>query len=60
MNNEMLSYIKLYINDYKLQNNNDYVTGIRFDVSMLQVVIPGNQKLIDLSKMIKVNQKVKL
>ena len=46
-------------NEYKLYNN-DYTTAIRFDVSMLQVIIPGNQKLIDLTKPIKITQRVKL
>lgn len=46
-------------NEYKLYNN-DYTTAIRFDISMLQVIIPDNQKLIDLTKPIKVTQRVKL
>ena len=46
-------------NEYKLYNN-DYVTAIRFDISMLQVIIPGNQDLVDLTKPIKINQKIRL
>lgn len=46
-------------NEYKLYNN-DYTTAIRFDISMLQVIVPDNQKLIDLTKPIKINQRVKL
>lgn len=46
-------------NEYKVYNN-DYTTVIRFDISMLQVIIPDNQKLIDLTKPIKINQRVKL
>lgn len=45
-------------NEYKLYNF-DYATAIRFDISMIQVVIP-EQKLVDLSKWIKVTQRVKL
>lgn len=44
-------------NEYKLQNN-DYTTAIRFDVSMLQVIVPDNNKLVDLTKPIKINQRV--
>jgi hypothetical protein len=46
-------------NEYKLYNN-DYTTAIRFDISMLQVIVPDNQKLIDLTKPIKITQRVKL
>jgi hypothetical protein len=46
-------------NEYKLQNN-DYATAIRFDISMIQAIIPENQKLVDLTKWIKVSQRVKL
>lgn len=46
-------------NEYKLYNN-DYTTAIRFDIEMLQTIIPENQKLIDLTKWIKVNQHIKL
>ena len=46
-------------NEYKLYNH-DYTTAIRFDISMLQVIVPDNQKLIDLTKPIKINQRVKL
>jgi hypothetical protein len=46
-------------NEYKLYNY-DYTTAIRFDISMLQVIVPDNQKLVDLTKPIKVNQRVKL
>lgn len=46
-------------NEYKLYNY-DYATAIRFDISMLQVIIPDNQKLIDLTKPIKITQRVKL
>lgn len=44
-------------NEYKLYNY-DYTTAIRFDISMLQVVVPDNQKLVDLTKPIKVTQRV--
>lgn len=46
-------------NEYKLYNY-DYTTAIRFDVSMLQVTIPEDQDLVDLSKWIKITQHVKL
>lgn len=46
-------------NEYK-PSNYDYVTAIRFDVSMLQVIVPDNQKMIDLTKPIKITQRVKL
>lgn len=46
-------------NEYKLYNY-DYTTAIRFDISMIQVVIPENQELVDLTKLIKVRQRVKL
>lgn len=46
-------------NEYKLYNN-DYTTAIRFDISMLQVIVPENQKLVDLTKLIKITQRVKL
>ena len=46
-------------NEYKIYNY-DYTTAIRFDISMLQVVIPDNQSLVDLTKPIKVNQRIKL
>lgn len=46
-------------NEYKLYNY-DYATAIRFDISIIQVVIPENQKLVDLTKPIKVRQRVKL
>lgn len=46
-------------NEYKLYNY-DYTTAIRFDISMLQVVVPGGQKLVDLTKPIKITQRVKL
>ena len=46
-------------NEYKLYNY-DYTTAIRFDISMLQVIIPDDQKLIDLTKPIKVTQRVRL
>lgn len=46
-------------NEYKLYNY-DYTTAIRFDISMLQVIVPDNQVLVDLTKWIKVNQRVKL
>lgn len=46
-------------NEYKLYNY-DYTTAIRFDVSMLQVIVPNNQKLIDLSKPIKITQRIRL
>lgn len=46
-------------NEYKLPNY-DYTTAIRFDISMIQVIVPENQKLVDLTKWIKVNQRVKL
>ena len=46
-------------NEYKL-GNYDYTTAIRFDISMLQVIVPENQKLVDLTKPIKINQVVKL
>lgn len=45
-------------NEYKLYNN-DYTTAIRFDVSMLQVIVP-EQQLVDLTKPIKITQRVKL
>ena len=45
-------------NEYKLYNY-DYATAIRFDISMIQVVVP-EQKLIDLTKPIKITQRVKL
>lgn len=45
-------------NEYKLYNY-DYATAIRFDISMLQVIIP-EQQLVDLTKPIKVTQRVKL
>ena len=45
-------------NEYKLYNY-DYTTAIRFDISMLQVIVP-NQNLVDLTKWIKVKQQVKL
>ena len=45
-------------NEYKLYNY-DYTTAIRFDISMLQVIVP-EQNLVDLTKWIKVNQRVKL
>lgn len=44
-------------NEYKIYNN-DYVTAIRFDINMLQVVIPENQQLVDLTKPIKITQRV--
>ena len=44
-------------NEYKLYNY-DYTTAIRFDISMLQVIVPDNQKLVDLTKPIKVTQRV--
>ena len=46
-------------NEYKLYNY-DYTTAIRFDISMLQVIIPDNQKLVDLTKWIKIRQQIKL
>lgn len=46
-------------NEYKLYNN-DYTTAIRFDIGMLQVIVPNNQKLVDLTKPIKFTQRVKL
>lgn len=46
-------------NEYKLYNY-DYTTAVRFDISMLQVTIPENQDLVDLSKWIKITQHVKL
>ena len=46
-------------NEYKLSNY-DYTTAIRFDISMLQVIIPENQKLVDLTKWIKITQRIKL
>lgn len=46
-------------NEYKLYNY-DYTTAIRFDISMLQVIVPDDQKLVDLTKWIKVNQRLKL
>lgn len=46
-------------NEYKLYNY-DYTTAIRFDISMLQVIIPDNQSLVDLTKPIKINQRIKL
>lgn len=45
-------------NEYKLYNY-DYTTAIRFDISMLQVIVP-EQELVDLTKWIKVRQRVKL
>lgn len=45
-------------NEYKLYNY-DYTTAIRFDMSMLQVVIP-EQQLVDLTKWIKINQQVRI
>lgn len=45
-------------NEYKLYNN-DYTTAIRLDVSMLQVIVP-EQQLVDLTKPIKITQRVKL
>lgn len=44
-------------NEYKLYNY-DYSTAIRFDISMLQVIVP-EQNLIDLTRWIKINQRVK-
>lgn len=46
-------------NEYKLYNY-DYTTAIRFDISMIQVIVPDGQKLVDLTKPIKINQRVKL
>lgn len=46
-------------NEYKLYNY-DYTTAIRFDLSMLQVIIPENQRLVDLTKPIKVTQQIKI
>lgn len=46
-------------NEYKLYNY-DYTTAIRFDISMLQVIVPGGQKLVDLTRPIKITQRVKL
>jgi hypothetical protein len=46
-------------NEYKLYNH-DYTTAIRFDINMLQVIIPNNQELIDLTKPIKITQRIKL
>lgn len=46
-------------NEYKLFNN-DYTTAIRFDISMLQVIIPENQNLVDLTKWMKITQRVKI
>lgn len=46
-------------NEYKSYNY-DYTTAIRFDVSMVQIIIPDGQKLIDLTKPIKISQRVKL
>lgn len=70
---QLMGYAKLYTdidvqnldkkyrsdNEYKLYNY-DYTTAIRFDISMLQVIIPDNQKLVDLTKPIRINQRVKL
>lgn len=70
---QLMGYAKLYTdidvqnfdskyrsdNEYKLYNY-DYTTIIRFDISMLQVIVPDNQKLVDLTKPIKINQRVKL
>lgn len=46
-------------NEYKLYNY-DYTTAIRFNISMLQVIVPENQKLVDLTKPIRINQKVRI
>lgn len=45
-------------NEYKLSNY-DYTTAIRFDINMIQIVIP-EQELVDLSKWIKITQHIKL
>lgn len=48
------------ITDISSDQNHDYVTAIRIDTTINQVMVPDNQTLIDLSKWIKINQTIKL
>lgn len=48
------------ITDLSSDQNHDYVTAIRVDITTIQVMVPNNQDLVDLSKWIKVNQKINL